>query len=129
MRYLLSLMLPVALALPACNSRNQPPQTTALEAPTTALESLEPIPEPAAAPVAAPAVEPPAVEPAPPVTADAAPLPGGERTYVIQKGDTYIRLARRFYGDASRWRDIQAMNPGLDPNKLPIGQVIKLPAE
>ena len=124
MRYLLTLMLLTALVLPACNNQNEPPQTTALEPPTMALENLQPIEEPEAAPMA-----PPAVEPVPPVALDAAPAVSGEKTYVIQKGDTYFGIARRLYGDERRWRDIQAMNPGLDPTKLRIGQVIQLPAE
>ncbi len=129
MRYLLTLMLLTALVLPACNRPEEPPQTTALEPPTRTLESLQPIESPQAPPEAAftPAASP--VIAAPLVSAYVAPARSGERTYIIQTGDTYIGIARRLYGDPSRWRDIQAMNPGLDPNKLRIGQVIKLPAE
>jgi nucleoid-associated protein YgaU len=129
MRYLLTLMLLTALVLPACNRQEEPPQTTALEPPTRTLESLQPIEEPGAEREAALAPAAPPVLYAPAVSVDPAPAAAGERTYVIQKGDTYIGIARRRYGDASRWRDIQAMNPGLNPNKLRIGQVIQLPAE
>ena len=129
MRYLLTLMLLTTLVLPACNRQEEPPQTTALEPPTRTLESLQPIEPPQAAPEAAAAPVTPPVFRAAPVSVDVAPRAPGEKTYVIQKGDTYISIARRLYGDPSRWRDIQAMNPGLDPTKLPIGQVIKLPAE
>jgi len=65
-------------------------------------------------------VEPTPVAPAP------APAMGGN-TYTIQKGDTFIGIARRVYGNESRFKDIIAANPGVNPNKLQVGQVINLP--
>lgn len=64
-----------------------------------------------------------AVTPAPPTPA--APAAGG--TYVIKKGDTFIKIAREVYGDPSRMKDIAAANPGVNPRKLNIGQTIILP--
>lgn len=51
------------------------------------------------------------------------PTPSG-RTYTIQAGDTFFRLAQRFGTTVAA---IQAVNPGVDPNRLQIGQVINLP--
>lgn len=66
-------------------------------------------------------VEPTPVAPAAPASA----TPGG--TYTIQKGDTFIGIARRVYGNEGKFKDIIAANPGVDPNKLQVGQVINLP--
>lgn len=32
------------------------------------------------------------------------------KSYVVKKGDTLIAIARKHYGDSSRWRDIYALN-------------------
>ncbi|GLI91322.1 urease accessory protein UreH domain-containing protein [Methylocystis echinoides] len=57
-------------------------------------------------------------------TAPAAPEP---RAYVVRRGDTLQRIARRLYGDARRWRDIAAANPGLRNGRLAPGTVLRLP--
>jgi nucleoid-associated protein YgaU len=49
------------------------------------------------------------------------------RTYKIKKGDLLRSIARTQLGDENRWKEIQAMNPGLDPTKLAVGSTIKLP--
>ena len=69
---------------------------------------------------------PAAEEPAAAVETPAAT--GAPGTYTIAPGDTLGEIATRLYGDATRWRVIARANPGLDPNRLLIGQVIKLPA-
>ncbi|XAL99455.1 LysM peptidoglycan-binding domain-containing protein [Phycisphaeraceae bacterium D3-23] len=51
--------------------------------------------------------------------------PGG--TYVIQKGDTLWSIASRVYGDGQKHVDIVRANPGLDPQRMAIGQEINLP--
>lgn len=48
-------------------------------------------------------------------------------THTIQKGDTLYSIARKHYGSGNRWQDIVAANPGLDPQKLPVGKTIVLP--
>jgi len=53
----------------------------------------------------------------------------GPRKHVIVKGDTLYSLAKRYLGHGRRWKEIQAANPGLDPNKLRVGQEIVIPAE
>ncbi len=73
---------------------------------------LEPVPE-----VVEPVVEPKVPEPK-------VPTPPVARTYTIQAGDTFFRLAQRFGTTVAA---IQAANPGVDPNRLQIGQVINIP--
>lgn len=46
------------------------------------------------------------------------------KTYTIRAGDTFFRLAQRF---SITVQALQSANPGVDPSKLQIGQVIKLP--
>ena len=58
----------------------------------------------------------------------AAPAAAGTVDYVIQKGDTFDGIARTKLGDARKAKEIVALNPGVDPTKLKLGQTIKLPA-
>ena len=57
-----------------------------------------------------------------------APVPGecpsGTQPYVIQAGDTLYALAIRFNTTVAA---IMAANPGIDPNRLQIGQRICIP--
>jgi nucleoid-associated protein YgaU len=50
-------------------------------------------------------------------------------TYSIVSGDTLSKIAKRFYGDANAYHKIfQANTDQLsDPDKINVGQVIKLP--
>jgi LysM repeat protein len=57
-------------------------------------------------------------------SATATPVPTGT-PYIIQAGDNLWRLARRF---GVTYRDIVAVNPGLNVSILRIGQTIYLPA-
>lgn len=56
----------------------------------------------------------------PPVT-----CPKGTRTYVIEKGDTFYRIANKF---GIRFSALLKANPGINPDALLIGQKICLPA-
>lgn len=51
----------------------------------------------------------------------------GSRPYTIKKGDLLRSIARTQLGNENRWKDIQALNPGLDPTKLVVGATIRLP--
>ena len=51
----------------------------------------------------------------------------GKGIYVVQSGDTLSGIAQRALGSASRWKEIEAANPGVDPNKLYVGKELKLP--
>ena len=59
-----------------------------------------------------------------------AAVAGATRSYTIQAHDTLSTIAEKELGDKHRWKEIAALNPQLpDPNKLKIGDVIKLPAK
>ncbi len=54
--------------------------------------------------------------------------PAGEgKTYTIQSGDTFSSIALHFYGDESKWTAIAKANPLVDPTRLKVGKVIKIP--
>ena len=66
-----------------------------------------------------PSLEPlPAAPPAVPVVKD---------SYTIKKNDTLGHIAQRELGSARRVKEIMDLNPGLNPNSLVPGTVIKLP--
>jgi len=46
--------------------------------------------------------------------------------YTIQKGDTISGVSYRY---SLRWQDVLAVNPGINPKQLRIGQVIQLPGQ
>jgi nucleoid-associated protein YgaU len=53
--------------------------------------------------------------------------PAPPTSHVVEPGETLIAIARNELGDASRWRDIVAVNPGLNPSEIKAGQRLKLP--
>lgn len=77
-------------------------------------------PQTGAAPVVQP-IQPALVQPVVPQT-------GGMVAYTIQRGDSLALIAKRQLGQESRWVEIQAANPGLDPKRLKLGASIQLPA-
>jgi len=117
---------PEPMLAPAGPGRTIEPLATAPEPatpmPATDLTSLAPAEPMTPAPITPARVLPPPPTPTPAVEPAAA---GG--TYVIKKGDTFIQIARDVYGNASRMHDIMAANPGVNPRKLHVGQVINLP--
>ena len=49
-------------------------------------------------------------------------------TYVVRQGDTLFKIAKQFYGDGSKWTQIQKANPKItDPGKLQIGEKLMIP--
>jgi LysM repeat protein len=50
--------------------------------------------------------------------------PVSDNDHTIQSGETLWKLTK---GDPAKIKQIQAANPGLDPNKLSVGQKIKMP--
>jgi nucleoid-associated protein YgaU len=49
-------------------------------------------------------------------------------TWKVQKGESLWKIAERALGDGGRWREIAALNPGIDPDRLRAGAVLELPA-
>jgi nucleoid-associated protein YgaU len=54
---------------------------------------------------------------------------GGARYHTVAKGDTLYALARRYYGEQRRWKDIYEANRSAlgDPNKIRVGQRLLIP--
>ena len=65
----------------------------------------------------------PAPRPTPTPTPTPIPCPGGQ-LYTIRSGDTLFAIANRFNTTVAALR---RANPGIDPNRLAIGQVICIP--
>lgn len=55
--------------------------------------------------------------------------PVGTREHTVVKKDTLFGLARQYYGDASRWKDIYRANAGTisDPNRIRVGDRLVIP--
>ena len=51
------------------------------------------------------------------------------RTYVVEKGDSLSKIAKREYGDANKWPRIYEANKDLikDPDLIYPGQTLKIP--
>jgi LysM repeat protein len=56
-----------------------------------------------------------------------APRKGKHRVYEIQEGDTLETISRNNLGTKTRWKEIQALNPGLKPKNLKLGAKILIP--
>ena len=52
----------------------------------------------------------------------------GERTYTIRAGDSLASVAERTYGDAGLYRMLADYNGIADPDRIVVGQVIRIPA-
>jgi hypothetical protein len=53
--------------------------------------------------------------------------PNPNRTHQVQVGDTLDRIASRYYGDSTRWRDIATLNGISDPLDLRPGTHLAIP--
>ncbi|HEV7255038.1 MAG TPA: 5'-nucleotidase C-terminal domain-containing protein [Mesorhizobium sp.] len=115
---------PPATDAPVSQEPAAPAESAPAEAaPAQATEPAQAEPSPAEPmPAEAPA-EPAPADAAQPAEATAAP----PSTYVVVAGDNLWEIAERLYGDAERWKDIVAANPGFDPNELAIGMTLNLP--
>jgi hypothetical protein len=49
------------------------------------------------------------------------------RTYKVVKGDTLSVIALRLLGNARRWPEISTLNRLTDPDRIYVGQVLKIP--
>ncbi len=56
--------------------------------------------------------------------------PGGKRTYKVQAGDSFYRIAKDQLGNANRWKELFNLNKSVvhnDPTQLQVGQTLVLP--
>lgn len=61
--------------------------------------------------------------------AEHSPAPKRSQKYEVKKGDTLYTIAKRFYGDGSKYKKIQNANSFItDPNALRVGQELTIPA-
>jgi LysM repeat protein len=53
----------------------------------------------------------------------------GDRTYVVQSGDTLFSISRKFYKSQKHWKEILNANEKniRDPKKLTVGQTLVIP--
>jgi len=90
---------------------------------TTTMPVIEQAPRPNPTPVPDVALNPAA----PPRPDTAAHTPLAFKAYTIQSGDTLSAIAKQHYGSEAAWPRIAEANADLDPNRLKVGQTIKLP--
>jgi nucleoid-associated protein YgaU len=52
-------------------------------------------------------------------------------TYTVVAGDNLTKIAKHFYGDANAWKAIFDANRDQlsDPDRIRVGQVLKIPAK
>lgn len=130
-----AIVLTVVLAALAvgCNKPQQA-QSTELTPANKPVDTLGPVPTPPPADVSTETPEESTPLVAAPQAAPAKETTSSEDThsgnvYVVQKGDTFFSIARNTLGNQSRWKEIQQLNPTVDPKKLRIGQKLVLPAK
>jgi 5'-nucleotidase/UDP-sugar diphosphatase len=139
-------LVTVLLILAGCENKKNQPQARA-EQPQPSLEQMDKAPAKAKTPswdTSAPAassprptaavtkVSTPPAQPTPSVkTADESlePASAAGRTYIVQKGDTLYKIAKKFYGDGSKWKKIWEANRNRvpDPNRLKEGTRLIIP--
>lgn len=53
------------------------------------------------------------------------------QTYIVVAGDSLSKIAKKFYGNAGKWREIFEANRDRisNPDLIQIGQVLKIPVE
>ncbi|MCI0366205.1 MAG: LysM peptidoglycan-binding domain-containing protein [Phycisphaerales bacterium] len=64
-----------------------------------------------------------------PAATAAAPTQPTVVEYTVQEGDTMSSIAGEWFGDQNKWSLVARANPWVDPNRMQIGQVLKLPAK
>ncbi len=50
-----------------------------------------------------------------------------EVKHVVKPGETLARIAERYYGDPTRWRDLARVNKLRDPDRLVVGEALRVP--
>lgn len=49
------------------------------------------------------------------------------KEHQLKTNDTLWSLAVQYLGSGTKWKEIQDINPGLNPQALPVGKIIKIP--
>ncbi|MBF0406363.1 MAG: LysM peptidoglycan-binding domain-containing protein [Candidatus Riflebacteria bacterium] len=112
----------------AYTEQNMPVQMASAQRPATVRpQKVEPDFEVPAPEDAGSPVEPPRKRSAEIEDADASYSGSHSGAYVIQRGDTLGKIAKKTLGSAKRWREIAKSNPKMNPNKLIVGQSISIP--
>ena len=52
----------------------------------------------------------------------------GEQTYTVKSGDNLSKISKLFYGDANKYQKIAQANNLADPDKIKVGQSLRIPA-
>jgi len=94
-----------------------------------AVDGVPPTTRPAPTPAGGPAPAPTT----PDRTPRPAPNPGRSKTYTVQKGDTFMKIARSVYRDPGKWRTLYERNRAklpdpAKPDSLRPGTIIEVPA-
>jgi nucleoid-associated protein YgaU len=116
-----------AAAVTGCKTPEAPDVAVSVEPPMSPVEDIRPL-EDLAPSRPATTAEAPARPTPPPARTHEAPAPE-PTTYTIRRGDTLWSLAQRRLGSGRRWTEIATANPGLQPQALRIGQVIRIPCQ
>lgn len=119
---------PLVTASPPATST--PPSGSPISPPLTTARPESESPRPAAPGVALPPRgETPSatlIPPPPPTRGTPPPAAGGQK-HTITENDSLWAIALKYYDDGSLWPRIKAANPGLDENRLLVGQTIVIP--
>lgn len=87
------------------------------------------VPTPAPTPVPSPAPQPTPKPKPKPAPAEPKPTPKPVGSHTVKQGETLWALAHRYYGDATRWREIFEANKAKiqDPALIYPGQTLRIP--
>ncbi len=53
--------------------------------------------------------------------------PAGSRTHTVKSDEYLIDISEKYYGTTAKWKIIADANPGINPNKLMVGQKLVIP--
>lgn len=100
-----------------------PPKAAPEARPTTVSAAIVSIPTPV------PATPAPSVAASMPAAVPGPSGSSGTRTHEVAQGDTLSSIAKKYYGDASKWGKIMDANKDVlkSPEGLQLGQKLKIP--
>ena len=62
-------------------------------------------------------------------TTDSSAVEREPQVHVVKRGEWLWTLAEQYLGEGSRWTEIAAANPGIDPDRLAVGQHLNIPVD